>query len=405
MESTDPLFILYTSGTTGKPKGILHGTGGYGVWACNTLKWAFKPTDESVFWCTADVGWITGHTYVVYAPLALGLTQVIYEGAPDYPSVDRWWEIIDKYGVSIFYTSPTAIRMFMRHGEELPAKHDLSTLEMLGSVGEPINPEAWEWYYKNIGHENCPISDTWWQTETGGFMITPCPGIQSFPLKPGSATLPLPGVDPVVVDAEGKILPANETGFIAIRKPWPGIMLGIYNGDELYKKTYWSRFPGWYCPGDFSMKDSDGYLWLLGRADEVIKVAGHRISTAELEHALVGHSSVAEAAVASRPDEVKGEAIVVFVTLKKNVEASAEVKRELTHHLRSAIGTIATPEEIIFVEKLPKTRSGKIMRRLLKAVANEVPIGDTTTLDDETSVNEARAAFDELLAARKHHKH
>ncbi len=396
MAATDPLFILYTSGTTGKPKGILHGTAGYLLYATKTLQWAFVPRDESIYWCTADAGWITGHSYVVYAPLALGLTSVIYEGAPDFPAIDRWWQIIDKYGVTIFYTSPTAIRMFMRHGEEWPAKHSLCTLEMLGSVGEAINPEAWEWYYRNIGHENCPIVDTWWQTETGGFMISPCPGIQSYPLKPGSATFPMPGVDPVVVDADGSETPASKTGYIVIRKPWPGMLLDVYGAPEVYKKTYWSRFPGCYMPGDFSMKDEDGYWWLLGRADEVIKVAGHRISTAELEHAIVGHATVAEAAATAKPDEVKGEAIVIFVVLRKDLQHSSELKKELVRYLRKAIGTVATPEEIIFVEKLPKTRSGKIMRRVLKAVASCQDIGDVTTLDDQTSVEEARQAYEEL---------
>jgi acetyl-CoA synthetase len=399
MEATDPLFILYTSGTTGKPKGILHGTGGYLLFASKAMQWAFNPKDDSIWWCTADVGWITGHSYVVYAPLALGLTSVIYEGAPDYPSLDRWWRIIEKYGVSIFYTSPTAIRMFMRNGEEWLAKHDLSSLQVLGSVGEAINPEAWEWYYKYVGNENCPIVDTWWQTETGGFMISPCVGIQSYPLKPGSATLPMPGVDPVVLDADGKELGVNQTGFIAIRKPWPGMLLDVYGAPEIYQKTYWSRFPGFYAPGDYSMKDQDGYWWLLGRADEVIKVAGHRISTAELEHAVVGHTAVAEAAAAAKPDEVKGEAIVLFVILRKGVEPSADIKKELVKHLRSAIGTVATPEEVIFVDKLPKTRSGKIMRRVLKAVASGTGIGDVTTLDDQTSVEEAMQAYEELKAA------
>lgn len=406
MAATDPLFILYTSGTTGKPKGILHGTAGYLLYATKTLQWAFVPRDESIYWCTADAGWITGHSYLVYAPLSLGLTSVIYEGAPDYPAIDRWWQIIDKYGVTIFYTSPTAIRLFMRYGEEWPAKYSLCSLEMLGSVGEAINPEAWEWFYHNIGHENCPIVDTWWQTETGGFMIAPCPGIQSYPLKPGSATLPMPGVDPIVVDADGKENPPDTTGYIVIRKPWPGIMLDVYGAPEIYQKTYWSRFPGWYMPGDFSMKDEDGYWWLLGRADEVIKVSGHRISTAELEHAIVENTMVAEAAATAKPDEIKGEAIVIFVILRKGYQPSGEIKKELVRYLRTAIGSVATPEEIIFVEKLPKTRSGKIMRRVLKAVASGQSIGDVTTLDDQTSVEEAQKAYEELKEeARKSGHH
>jgi len=399
MDATDPLFILYTSGTTGKPKGILHGTAGYMLYASKTLQWAFNPNDDSIYWCTADAGWITGHSYLIYAPLALGLTSVIYEGAPDFPAIDRWWQIIDKYKVSIFYTSPTAIRMFMRNGEEWLAKHDLSSLQVMGSVGEAINPEAWRWYYKYIGNENCPIIDTWWQTETGGFMIAPCAGIQSYPLKPGSATLPLPGVDPVVLDVDGNEAGPNKTGFIAIRKPWPGMLLDVYGNSELYQKTYWSRFPGYYAPGDYSMKDDDGYWWLLGRADEVIKVSGHRISTAELEHAVVGHSAVAEAAATAKPDDVKGEAIVLFVILRNDHVGSAELKKEVVKYMRTAIGTVATPDDVIFVDKLPKTRSGKIMRRVLKAVAAGAPIGDVTTLDDQTSVEEVIAAYEELKVA------
>ncbi|TFG45859.1 MAG: acetate--CoA ligase, partial [Dehalococcoidia bacterium] len=404
MDSNDPLFILYTSGSTGKPKGILHGTAGYSLWIAKTLEWAFKPNKKSVFWCTADIGWITGHSYVVYAPLELGLTSVMYEGAPDYPGIDRWWQIIAKYGVTIFYTSPTAIRMFMRHGEEWPAKHDLSSLKALGSVGEPINPEAWLWYYRNIGHERISISDTWWQTETGGFMISPTPGIQPHPLKPGSATKPMPGVEVAVLDSDGNELPNGQTGFIVIKKPWPGMLLDIYRNPELYEQTYWSRFPGYYLPGDYCMKDQDNFLWLLGRADEVIKVAGHRISTAELESAIVGHSAVAEAAACSRPDEVKGEAIILFVTLRKRTNPSPEIKAELTRHLRATIGALATPEEIFFVNLLPKTRSGKIMRRLLKAVATGATIGDTSTLDDGASIDEAKAAFAELTDSAHHYK-
>ena len=404
MDSNDPLFILYTSGSTGKPKGILHGTGGYSLWIAKTMQWAFNTDAETVWWCTADIGWITGHSYVVYAPLELGLTSVMYEGAPDYPTLDRWWQIIAKYGVTILYTSPTAIRMFMRHGEEWPAKHDLSSLRMLGSVGEPINPEAWLWYYRNIGHERIGISDTWWQTETGGFMISPTPGIQVHPLKPGSATKPMPGVVVAVLDAEGKEVPNGQTGFIVLKRPWPGMLLDIYRNPELYQKTYWSRFPGYYLPGDYCMKDQDNFLWLLGRADEVIKVAGHRISTAELESAIVGHSAVAEAAATSRPDEIKGEAIIMFVTLRKGTPPSVDIKNELTRHLRATIGTLATPEEIFFVNLLPKTRSGKIMRRLLKAVATGNTVGDTSTLDDGASVDEAKAAFAELTESSHRYK-
>jgi acetyl-CoA synthetase len=301
VESTHPLYILYTSGTTGKPKGIVHGTGGYLVYNHSAYEWVFNIREESVFWCTADVGWVTGHSSIVYAPLSHGAAIVLYEGAPDYPAIDRWWDIIEKYGVTIFYTSPTAVRMFMRSGEEWLQKHDLSSLELLGSVGEPINPEAWQWYYKHIGQERCPIVDTWWQTETGGIMISPTPGIEPIPLKPGSATFPLPGIDAKVVDANGKELPPGQTGYIIINKPWPGMLLDIYGSPERYQESYWSRFPGSYYAGDFAMCDEDGYFWLLGRADEVLKIAGHRIGTAELEDAVISHPAVAEVAVTSKP--------------------------------------------------------------------------------------------------------
>ncbi len=394
MESTHPLYILYTSGTTGKPKGVVHGTGGYLVFNHSAYKWVFDIREESVYWCTADVGWVTGHSSIVYAPLSHGAAIVLYDGAPDYPTVERWWDIVEKYGVSIFYTSPTAIRMFMRHGEERLLKHDFSSLELLGSVGEPINPEAWYWYYKNIGKERCPIVDTWWQTETGGTMLSPTPGIESIPLKPGSAAFPLPGVDAAVVDAEGNQLPPGQTGLLIIRKPWPGMLLDIYGDPQLYKDSYWSRFPGSYYTGDFAMRDEDGYFWLLGRADEVLKVAGHRIGTAELEDAAVSHPAVAEAAVASKPDEIKGDAIVLFITLKDDVSPSPDLKKEIGKHLRNVIGPIATPDEVYFVESLPKTRSGKIMRRVLKAIASGQSPGDLTTLEDEASVEEAKKAYE-----------
>jgi len=396
MESTHPLYILYTSGTTGKPKGIVHGTGGYLVFNHSAYKWVFDIREESVYWCTADVGWVTGHSSIVYAPLSHGAAIVLYEGAPDYPAVDRWWDIVEKYGVSIFYTSPTAIRMFMRHGEEGPRKHDLSSLELLGSVGEPINPEAWQWYYEYIGGERCPIVDTWWQTETGGTMLSPTPGIEPIPLKPGSATFPLPGVDAAVVDAEGNETPAGQTGLLIIRKPWPGMLLDVYGDPQRYKDSYWSRFPGSYYTGDFAMRDDDGYFWILGRADEVLKVAGHRIGTAELEDAAVSHPAVAEAAVAGKPDAVKGESIVLFVTLKKSISPSSGLKKELAEHLRHVIGPIATPDEVHFVESLPKTRSGKIMRRVLKAVSMGQSLGDLTTLEDEASVEELKKAYEGL---------
>jgi len=391
MESTHPLYILYTSGTTGKPKGVVHGTGGYLVFNHSAYKWVFDIREESVYWCTADVGWVTGHSSIVYAPLSHGAAMVLYDGAPDYPTVERWWDIVEKYGVSIFYTSPTAIRMFMRYGEERLLGHDFSSLELLGSVGEPINPEAWQWYYKNIGEERCPIVDTWWQTETGGTMLSPTPGI-----KPGSATFPLPGVDAAVVDAGGKEVPAGQTGLLIIKKPWPGMLLDIYGNPQRYKDSYWSRFPGSYYTGDFAMRDDDGYFWILGRADEVLKVAGHRIGTAELEDAAVSHPAVAEAAVASKPDAVKGESIVLFVTLKEDASPSSELKKELSKHMRNVIGPIATPDEVHFVASLPKTRSGKIMRRVLKAVSMGQSLGDLTTLEDEASVEELKKAYEGL---------
>ena len=396
VESSHPLYVLYTSGTTGKPKGVVHSTGGYLVFNHSSYQWVFALKEESVYWCTADVGWVTGHSSIVYAPLSHGAAIVMYEGAPDYPTVDRWWDIVAKYGVSIFYTSPTAVRMFMRCGEEWPLKHDLSSLELLGSVGEAINPEAWYWYYKHIGGERCPIVDTWWQTETGGIMISPTPGIEAIPLKPGSATFPLPGVDAAVVDAEGKETPPGQTGFLIIRKPWPGLLLDIYGDPKRYKESYWSRFPGTFYTGDFAMRDEDGYFWVLGRADEVLKVAGHRLGTAELEDAVAGHPAVAEAAVVGKADPVKGEGIVLFVTLKAGISPSSTLKEEIARHLRRAIGPVATPDEVYFVDSLPKTRSGKIMRRVLKAVASGSELGDLTTLADEASVEEVKRAYESL---------
>jgi acetyl-CoA synthetase len=396
MESTHPLYILYTSGTTGKPKGVIHSTGGYLVYNHSAYQWVFNLKEESVYWCTADVGWVTGHSSIVYAPLSHGAAIVLYEGAPDYPAVDRWWDIIEKYGVTIFYTSPTAIRMFMRYGEQWPAKHDLSSLDLLGSVGEPINPEAWQWFYRYIGGERCPIVDTWWQTETGGIMISPTPGIEPVPLKPGSATFPLPGIDAAVVDAEGKELPPGQRGYLVIRRPWPGMLPGIYGDPQRYKESYWSRFPGAYYTGDFAIRDEDGYFWILGRADEVLKVAGHRLGTAELEDAAVSHPAVAEAAAAAKPDPVKGEAIVLFVTLKEGIAPSDKIKKEIVAHLRQSIGPVATPEEVHFTRSLPKTRSGKIMRRILKAIAMGEDIGDVTTLEDEASIDEVKKAYEAL---------
>jgi len=396
VESTHPLYILYTSGTTGKPKGIVHSTGGYLVYNYSTYKWVFDISDESIYWCTADVGWVTGHSAIVYAPLLHGATIVIYEGAPDFPYLDRWWEIIEKYRVTIFYTSPTAIRMFIRFGEEWIKKHDLNSLKILGTVGEPINPEVWEWYYKNIGNERCPIVDTWWQTETGGIMISPSPGVELLPLKPGSATLPLPGIDAEVVDDSGNPVPPDTKGYLVIKRPWPGMLMGIYKDPDRYKDTYWSRFKGMYYTADYAMRDEEGYFWLLGRADEILKVAGHRIGTAEIESAVVATPFAAEAAVVGTVDPIKGEAIVVFTILKQGYKPEDNLKKQIIDSIRAQIGPFATPQEVYFVEKLPKTRSGKIMRRILKAIIQDKPIGDVTTLEDEASVEEIKAAYEEF---------
>jgi len=401
IESTHPLYVLYTSGTTGKPKGVVHSTGGYLVYINSIYEWVFDIKEDSVYWCTADVGWVTGHSSIVYAPLMHGASIVVYEGAPDYPKPDRWWRIIEDYKVTIFYTSPTAIRMFMRLGDEWIKKHDLSSLTILGSVGEPINPEAWMWYFKHIGGERCPIVDTWWQTETGGVMISPAPGIGLVPLKPGSATFPLPGIDADVVDDKGKAVPPGVRGHLIIKKPWPGMLMTVYKDPERYKQTYWSRFPKVYYAGDYCMKDEEGYFWLLGRADEVLKIAGHRLGTMELESAIVSHPAIAEAAVTSKPHEIKGETIVVFAILKKGYDPSEELEKDLTKHLRKTIGPIATPEQNYFVSKLPKTRSGKIMRRVLKALVSDRPIGDITTLEDETSIQEAKQAYEEFKKETK----
>jgi len=396
MESTDPLFILYTSGTTGKPKGIQHGTGGFLVWAYWTLKWGFNPSEEDIWWCTADIGWITGHTYNVYAPLSMGVTSLIFEGTPDYPAQDRWWEMIERHGVTILYTTPTAVRMFMKFGEQWVTKHDLSSLRLLGTVGEPINPEAWKWYYRVVGKEKLPVIDTWWQTETGGFMIAPLPGLELIPLKPGSATNPLPSVQAEVYDEKGQQAPTGVKGFLVIRTPWPGMLETIWKDPERYKQTYFGRWPNIYYTGDYAVRDPDGYFWLLGRADEVLKVAGHRIGTVEIESALVSHPAVSEAAVMGKEDALKGEVPVAFVTLRSGFQPSDELRAELVKHIRNTIGPIATPDAIVIVNKLPKTRSGKIMRRLLKAVLAGAALGDVSTLEDEGSVDEIKATYEEL---------
>ena len=381
MDSEAPLFILYTSGSTGKPKGILHTTGGYLLYAKLTSKYVFDLRDEDVYWCPADVGWVTGHSYVVYGPLATGATSLMYEGAPNFPEPDRFWRIVEKYGVTILYTAPTAIRTFMKWGVEWPQKHDLSSLRLLGTVGEPINPEAWMWYNEFIGGKCCPIVDTWWQTETGGILISPLPG--ATPTKPGSATLPFFGIVPEVVDDYGRPVPRNSGGKLVIRKPWPGMLRGLWGDPQRYQQVYWGEVEGSYFTGDGSRQDKDGYFWIVGRIDDVLNVAGHRIGTAEVESALVSHQKVAEAAVVGRPDAMKGQALVAFVTVKSGVHADAALREELRLHVAKEIGPVAKPDDIRFAEMLPKTRSGKIMRRLLKQIASGTEIkGDTTTLED-----------------------
>jgi len=381
MDSEAPLFILYTSGSTGKPKGILHTTGGYLLYVKLTTKYVFDLRDEDIHWCTADVGWVTGHSYVVYGPLANGATSLMYEGAPNFPEPDRFWRIIEKYGVTILYTAPTAIRAFMKWGVEWPKKHDLTSLRLLGTVGEPINPEAWIWYNETIGAKRCPIVDTWWQTETGGILITPLPG--ATPTKPGSATLPFFGIVPQVVDDQGRVVPRNSGGKLVLRKPWPGMLRGLWGDPQRYKDVYWTEVKGSYFTGDGCRQDKDGYFWIVGRIDDVLNVAGHRIGTAEVESALVSNRKVAEAAVVGRPDELKGQALVAFVTVKGGVVADANLREELRQHVAKEIGPVAKPDDIRFAEALPKTRSGKIMRRLLKQIACGSEIkGDTTTLED-----------------------
>ncbi|HZZ82413.1 MAG TPA: acetate--CoA ligase [Gemmataceae bacterium] len=381
LDSEHPLFILYTSGSTGKPKGVLHSTAGYLLGVAMTHKLVFDLKEDDTYWCTADVGWVTGHSYIVYGPLANGSTVVMYEGAPNHPREDRFWEIIEKYRVSIFYTAPTAIRAFIKWGDQHPNGHDLSSLRVLGSVGEPINPEAWMWYHNVIGKGKCPIVDTWWQTETGMIMIAPLPG--AIPTKPGSATRPMPGIIAEIVDKQGRTLPAGQGGFLVIKKPWPSMMRTIFGDDERYKQAYWSHVPGVYFTADGARKDADGYIWVMGRVDDVLNVSGHRLSTMEVESALVHHAKVAEAAVVGKPDDIKGEGISCFVTLKADIAASDELKKELQAHVVKEIGALARPDEIRFTEALPKTRSGKIMRRLLRDIASgKQTTGDTTTLED-----------------------
>jgi len=388
LDAEDPLFILYTSGSTGKPKGVLHTQAGYLLFCYQTLKWVFDVQEEDTFWCTADIGWVTGHSYIVYGPLALGTTSLVFEGIPTYPHPDRFWDIVEKYQVNIFYTAPTAIRALIREGDEWPNKHDLSSLRILGTVGEPINPETWMWYYNLIGKGKCPIMDTWWQTETGGHVMTPLPG--AIPLKPGSATLPFPGIVPAVLRQDGSAAGVNEGGSLVIKRPWPGLMRGVYGEPERFKETYFVQFPGAYTSGDGARVDEDGYYWLMGRIDDVINVSGHRIGTAEVESALVSHTNVAEAAVVGMPHELKGQGIYAFVTLNAGVEGSDALKKELTTHVRKEIGPIATPDKIQFSNALPKTRSGKIMRRILTKIAADSidGLGDTSTLADPSVVEE-----------------
>jgi acetyl-CoA synthetase len=393
MDAEDMLYILYTSGTTGKPKGIVHTTGGYLVGAYATTKWVFDLKDDDVFWCTADIGWVTGHSYVVYGPLANAATVVMYEGSPDWPEKDRFWEMIARHGVTVFYTAPTAIRSFMRWGAEWPKRHDMRTLRLLGSVGEPINPEAWMWYYDHIGGRRCPVVDTWWQTETGQILITPLPAVT--PMKPGSATRPFPGIAAEIVNERGESISVGG-GYLVLKRPWPGMLRTIYGDSERYVRQYWGRWgESVYVTGDGAKRDEDGYFWLLGRVDDVLNVAGHRVGTMEVESALVDHPSVAEAAVVGKPHEIKGQAIAAFVTVKDGITADSELASELKQHVVTVIGAIARPDEILFAPDLPKTRSGKIMRRLLRDIAEGKALGDTTTLADPAAVARLKVAYEE----------
>jgi acetyl-CoA synthetase len=390
LDSEHPLFILYTSGTTGKPKGVVHTTGGYLLQVALTAKWVFDLRDSDTFWCTADIGWVTGHSYVIYGLLANGATSVMYEGAPNHPQPDRFWQIIDDLGVTILYTAPTAIRAFIKWGEEWPRRHDLSSLRLLGTVGEPINPEAWMWYHRVIGKERCPIVDTWWQTETGGIMLAPLPG--AIPTKPGSATLPLPGVVPEIRSKNGAPLGAGQGGYLVLARPWPGMLRTVHNDPERYRQQYWSQIPGVYFTGDGARRDADGYYWVMGRIDDVVNVAGHRLGTMEVESALVSHPAVAEAAVVGRPDALKGQAIAAFVTLEAGYRPSEELRASLKEHVAKEIGAFARPDDVRFTDALPKTRSGKIMRRLLRDIAaGKESVGDTTTLEDYAVLARLRA--------------
>jgi len=389
LDAEQPLFILYTSGTTGKPKGVVHTTGGYMVHTYITSKWIFDLKDDDTYWCTADIGWVTGHSYVVYGILANGATTVMYEGAPNFPEPDRVWDIIDKYGVTVFYTAPTAIRSFSKWGREWPRKHRLDSLRLLGTVGEPINPEAWMWYHEEIGKQRCPIVDTWWQTETGGILISPLPGVT--PAKPGSATRPFPGIAADIVTREGQPVADNQGGFLVIKRPWPGMLRTIYGDPDRYVQQYWSQIPGMYFTGDGARRDADGYYWIMGRVDDVVNVAGHRLGTMEVESALVSHPAVAEAAVVGRPDALKGQAITAFVTLETGQKATEELRLQLRDHVAKEIGAFAKPDDVRFTDALPKTRSGKIMRRLLRDIASgKESVGDTTTLEDLSVIAKLR---------------
>ena len=394
MDAEDPLFILYTSGSTGKPKGVLHTTGGYLLYTYLTFKWIFDIRDEDTFWCTADIGWITGHSYIVYGPLCAGATSLMFEGVPTYPDPGRFWEVVQRHKVNIMYTAPTVIRALAKHGDAWPGQYDLSSLRLLGSVGEVINPEAWKWYHKNIGKSRCPIVDTWWQTETGGILISPLPG--AVPTKPGSATVPFPGIVPLVVNDKGETCKTNEGGYLVISKPWPGIMRGVYGEPKRFKDTYFSQFPGMYFTGDGAKRDKDGYYWLMGRVDDVINVSGHRLGTAEIESAFVAHKAVAEAAVVGYPHDIKGKGIYAFVTLNASVKGSGDLKKALVSQVRKEIGPVATPDKIQFTDALPKTRSGKIMRRILRKIAagDVDDLGDLTTLAD-------KAGFAKLIQGRQ----